>query len=91
MINLKELNQEIKGFEGDCIDIDNKMMDLGFSSEAEGYTDDNIESGVMVYVSSNYEEEEQYYLNFEIIKSVKDEEGNLLIDSILKIKSIEEC
>lgn len=46
---LENLRNELIGKELNCLQLDNKMQELGFYEEYEAYTEELLESGVVVY------------------------------------------
>lgn len=84
-MRIENLKNELIGFEGTCLEVDNKMIDLGFYDEYESYTDDNIKSGCISYVCK---EDTDYIVvvEFEIIITHGEDED--ITASCLRITGI---
>ena len=57
MLNLSELKNELIGFEGSCLELDNKLVGLEFYSEIDVITEELIDSECIYYVSKENTDE----------------------------------
>lgn len=85
MININELKNELVGLELNCLELDNKMMSLGFYEEYDNYTEELLNDECIGYVSKK-NTENVIIIDFKI--SIKHSEDEDVKATYLKITDV---